>query len=80
MSDVYAEYRVKFEELKAEAASRKDATATVQAELDAVNEQIEVLRARQNELVEAKSRILGGQSYIDLKKHIAALAKLLAGK
>jgi uncharacterized coiled-coil DUF342 family protein len=80
MSDVYAEYRAKFKQLGEEIQKRKDAAADVQEELDVVNAKIEELRARQSELVEAKSRTLGGQSYLDLKKHYSALAKLLSGK
>lgn len=79
-NDVYAEYRAKFAALGAEIAERKASASQVQAELDGVNEQIEVLRQKQELLVAEKSRLLGGQSYIDLKKHYAALAKLLSGK
>lgn len=78
--DVYAEYRSKFRQLGEQIALRKEDAAKVQADLDEVNAQIESLRQRQNELVEEKSKLLGGQSYIDLKKHYAALAKLLSGK
>lgn len=80
MSDVYYDYRVKYEALKAEAAQRRADAAAVQAQLDDVNAQIEELRFQQAALVEQKSVLLGGQSYIDLKKHISALAKLLSGK
>lgn len=80
MTDVYAEYRTKYAELTAKAASLKEATADVQARLDSVNAKIEDLRVEQAALVERKSSILGGQSYLDLKKHLAALAKLLSGK
>lgn len=80
MSDVYEEYRTKYEDLTAEAADRRARARDIQEELDSVNEKIEVLRLHQERLVAQKSEILGGQSYIDLKKHIAALAKLLSGK
>jgi hypothetical protein len=79
-NDVYAEYRTKFAALGEQIAERKRAAESVLAELEKVNAQIESLRARQQELVEQKSQALGGQSYIDLKKHYAALAKLLSGK
>lgn len=80
MTDVYAEYRAKYEDLKAQVDSRKADVEETQKKLDEVNAAIEKLRLVQQSLVERKSKILGGQSYIDLKKHIAALAKLLSGK
>lgn len=80
MSDVYDEYRAKLADLRTEVAARKGAAASIQEQLDSVNAQMEYLRRKQVELVAAKSKALGGQSYIDLKKHIAALSKLLAGK
>lgn len=80
MSDVYAEYRVKFDTLNKEVADRRAAASVVQSELDVVNAEVERLQIRQRQLADKKSNLLGGQSYLDLKKHLAALAKLLSGK
>lgn len=80
MTDVYAPYRERLSQLIAERDAIAAAVAPLQKELTALNAEVE--KAQLSAELKAKqiSDIRGGQRYLNLKKEIAVLAKLLTSK
>lgn len=80
MSDVYAEYRVKLAKLVAERDRLNAAVQPLQDELVELNRVAEASRLAAEAKALEISEVRGGQSYINLKKEIAALSSMLSGK
>lgn len=80
MTDVYAPYRAKHAELCAKRDAVNAEVAKVQVKLnEALAKEAEA--KSEVDMLAAEIQVLrGGQSWLDLKKEIGALAKLLSGK
>lgn len=80
MSDVYAEYRAKYDALCAERDAKLAEVAPLVEELTKANAEVASAQEKANAIAVQISDVKGGQYWLDLKRHIGALAKLLGGK
>lgn len=80
MTDVYAEYRQKLASLTAKRDETNALVAALLGQKEELNKQAEEYRLEAERIAREIDRLRGGQAWIDLKKHIAALSKLLSGK
>ena len=80
MSDVYAGYRARLAELVAKRDAKNAEVAPLVAAKDEWNAKAQEANAKAVELAAQIQLVRGGQSWLDLKKEIGALSKLLSGK
>lgn len=80
MTDVYAPYRERYAELTAQRDKTNALVADKLVELEKLNLAVEQARLAAETLAKEISDARGGQAWLNLKKEIGALAKLLSGK
>jgi uncharacterized coiled-coil DUF342 family protein len=80
MSDVYAGYRARLAELVAKRDAKNAEVAPLVAAKEEANAEAQEANARAVALAAEIQKVRGGQSWLDLKKEIGVLSKLLSGK
>ena len=80
MEDQFAPYRKKLAELVAQRDELNAQVADLQARKVAAADEAQRYNNLANDLAAQVQAIRGGQSWIDLKKLIGALSKMLSGK
>ena len=80
MSNVYEGYRARLAELVAKRDEKNAKVAGLVKAKDEANAEAQAANARALALAAEIQKVRGGQSWLDLKKEIGALSKLLSGK